>query len=199
MDMDNNLSAENSVSKWVLDPSHSSVTFSVRHLMISKVKGQFTRFTGEAEIREGGRGKLVGIVDVSSITTNDIERDTHLLSEDFFNVEKYPTMVFEVDEWEAPKETEEVVLHGDLTIRDVTKPVTFKGELGGVVVDGYGNTKAAVELTATINRGDWGLNWNSPLETGGVLVGDEVTISIDAQAVLAEGGSSDHTPEPMLV
>jgi polyisoprenoid-binding protein YceI len=95
-------------------------------------------------------------------------------------------MTLEVDNWVVPADSKEFTLTGNLTIKDVTRPVTFKGEFGGIVKDGYGNTKAAAELTAVINRTDWGLNWNSPLQTGGVLVGEEVTIHIDAQGVLAD-------------
>lgn len=172
---------------WIIDPAHSSVTFSVKHLMISKVRGSFGEFTGQAEVGEDLSGKrLVGTVNVTTIDTKDANRDAHLRSADFFDVENYPVMTLEAENWAIPSDNKEFTLEGNLTIKGVTHPVTFKGEFGGVVVDGYGKTKAAAELTATINRTDWGLSWNSALETGGVLVGEDVTIHIDAQAVLAE-------------
>lgn len=172
------------VGKWVIDPAHSAVTFSVRHLMISRVKGSFGSFTGEADIREGHAGSTIaGTVDVTTINTEDEGRDGHLRSADFFDTENYPTMSFVTTNWEG-LEDKDFTLTGELTIKDVTKPVTFKGEFGGVQPDGYGNTKAGLELTTKINRTDFGLTWNSALETGGVLVGEEVTIVIDAQAVL---------------
>jgi polyisoprenoid-binding protein YceI len=175
------------VGKWVIDPSHSAVTFSVRHLMISKVKGSFGAFKGEADLRENlADSTIAGIVDVTTINTKDEARDGHLRSADFFDVENYPTMSFITTKWEGLEDSHDFTLTGELTIKDVTRPVTFKGEFGGVQPDGYGNTKAGLELTTKINRTDFGLTWNSALETGGVLVGEEVTIVIDAQAVLVE-------------
>lgn len=175
------------VGKWVMDPTHSTVTFSVRHLMISKVKGSFGAFKGEADIRENpADSTIAGIVDVTTINTDDPARDGHLRSADFFDVENYPTMSFITTKFESIDENKTFTLTGELTIKDITRPVTFKGEFGGVAADGYGNTKAGVELTAKINRTDWGLTWNSALETGGVLVGEEITIVIDAQGVLQE-------------
>lgn len=175
------------VGKWVMDPTHSTVSFSVRHLMISKVKGSFGVFKGEADISENtSDSTITGIVDVTTINTEDEARDGHLRSADFFDVENHPTMSFITTKFESINENKEFTLTGELTIKDVTRPVTFKGEFGGVAADGYGNTKAGLELTTKINRTDWGLTWNSALETGGVLVGEEVTIVIDAQGVLQE-------------
>ena len=173
--------------KWVIDPSHTNVTFSVRHLMISKVKGSFGAFSGEANIRENiTESAVVGIVDVSTINTSDEARDGHLRSADFFDVENFPTMTFKTNKWDMQEGASDFVLTGELTIKDVTHPVSFVGEFGGIQADGYGNTKAGLELTTKINRTDFGLTWNSTLETGGLLVGEEVTIVIDAQAVLVK-------------
>lgn len=182
----------NLVGKWVIDPSHSTVTFSVRHLMISKVKGSFGVFHGEANIRENRADSTIsGTVDVSTVSTEDEGRDGHLRSADFFDVENHPTMLFTTTTWEQEEDSDDFDITGELTIKDVTRPVTFKGEFGGVQLDGYGNTKAGLELVTKVNRIDWGLDWNSPLTAGGVLVGEEVTITIDAQASLQEPVEED--------
>lgn len=172
--------------KWVIDPSHTTVGFSVRHLMISKVKGSFGAFNGEV-ITTGDPTDttLVGTVDTTSITTNDENRDAHVRSADFFDVEKFPEMSFSSTRTEVGK-NDTLLVHGNLTIKDATHPVIFNVEFGGTMKDGYGNTKAAAEATARINRTDFGLNWNSPLETGGVLLSEDVNIMIDAQLTLQE-------------
>lgn len=175
-----------------MDPAHSTVSFSVRHLMISKVKGSFGDFRGQADIRENpADSTITGIVDVTTINTDDAGRDAHLRSADFFDVENHPTMSFTTTKFESIDENKNFTLTGELTIKGITHPVTFKGEFGGVAADGYGNTKAGLELTAKINRTDWDLNWNSALETGGVLVGEEVTIVIDAQGVLQDTAEAE--------
>jgi polyisoprenoid-binding protein YceI len=170
---------------WIIDGTHSTVGFTVRHLMISKVRGAFGAFTGTAVVADDfADTRIEGSVDVSTVSTNEENRDNHLRSADFFDVEKYPEMKFTTTYIETTKDEDEFLLHGELTIRDVTKPATFKAEFGGVTVDGYGQTKAALEANTTINRTEFGLTWNSTLETGGVLVSEEVKISIEAQAVL---------------
>jgi polyisoprenoid-binding protein YceI len=170
---------------WVIDPSHSTVSFTVRHLMISKVRGTFGAFTGELVTGDSvADSKLAAKIDASSVSTNDDNRDGHLKSEDFFHTEKFPEIDFKSTSVEAQKSDDEFLIHGEMTIRGVAKPVTFKVEVGGVAVDGYGQTKVAAEATTTINRTDFGLNWNSGLETGGVLVSEEVKIAVDAQAIL---------------
>jgi polyisoprenoid-binding protein YceI len=170
---------------WVIDPTHSDVSFVVRHLMISKVRGSFGAFSGElisgTEITDS---KLTAKIDVSTITTNEEGRDGHLRSPEFFDTEKYPEISFVSTSVESGKRSDEFLIHGDLTIRDITKPITFAADFGGVAVDGYGQTKVAGELTTTINRTEFGLTWNSTLETGGVLVSEDVKISVDVQAVL---------------
>jgi len=170
---------------WVIDPSHSDVTFSVRHLMISKVRGSFGKLSGE--IKTDGELETVEItatLDAASITTNDEGRDGHLRSADFFDVETFPEITFKSTGLVATKKSDKFLVNGELTIKGVTKPVTLDLELGGVAVDGYGQTKAAASADTVISRGDFGLTWNSTLETGGVLVGDEITIQLDIQAVL---------------
>lgn len=171
--------------KWVIDPSHSSVDFTVRHLMISKVKGSFGTFTGTATTDgDVTESTLEATIDVTSINTNDSGRDNHLRSAEFFDVENYPTMTFISTSVESTKHDDVFLIHGNLTIKGVTKSATFHAEIGGVTVDPYGQTKAAAEATTKINRSDFGLSWNAALETGGVLVSEEVSISLDIQATL---------------
>jgi polyisoprenoid-binding protein YceI len=169
---------------WKIDSAHSSVGFSVKHLMVSKVRGTFKNFEGEAVTGENLSSiDLTATVDAASLTTGDDGRDGHLRGEDFFDVEKYPEIVFHGTAVEATKHEDVVNLHGELTLHGVTRPVTFRVEIGGVAKDPYGNLKGAAEATAVIKRSEFGLTWNTALEAGGVLVSDDVTISVDAQAV----------------
>lgn len=171
---------------WVIDPTHSSVGFSVRHLMISKVKGTFDQFeatfvTGENPLDT----KVSAIAQVASINTNEENRDGHLRTNDFFEAETHPTISFESTGVKVKDAAEgEYIVTGNLTIKGVTKSVDFDFEFGGFATDPYGNYKAAATAEAEINRNDFGLTWNAPLETGGVLVGEKVKITIDLQAAL---------------
>ncbi len=172
---------------WTIDPAHTSVGFEVRHLMVSKVRGQFKKFSGVANTGAGLSGSgLKAEVETASISTGDKGRDAHLKSADFFDVERFPKMTYEVNRLELTDDPLKVKLLGELTIRDVTKPVTFDVEIGGVMRDPYGKLKGAAEATATIKRSEFGLNWNQALEAGGVLVSDEVKIIVEAQATLDE-------------
>lgn len=169
---------------WVVDPSHSSVNFSVKHLMISKVKGNFSSFTGQLETTENPLdAQITATVDVDSIDTKDAGRDAHLKGEDFFDTAKYPKMIFTSTSIEETSNPQVFKVHGDLTIKGVTKPVVATAEFGGTMVDPYGNTKGAAEVKFVIDRTDFGLTWNAALETGGVLVGNDITVSLDLQAV----------------
>ncbi|MEA9986745.1 MULTISPECIES: YceI family protein [Subtercola] len=168
---------------WTIDPSHSEVSFSVRHLLISKVKGKFEKFdatfvTGESPLDT----KLTATAEVESINTGDANRDGHLRTNDFFNAPEFPTLSF-VSTSVAPKK-DDLEVTGDLTIKGVTKSVVFDVEFGGFGNDLYGNYKLGLTAKTVINRNDFGVNWNAPLEAGGVLVGDDVTITIDLQASL---------------
>ena len=170
---------------WVLDPAHSEVTFSVRHMMISKVRGTFgvksaTLYAPENPLD----ARVEATVDVSSVDTNDSGRDGHLRSADFFDVENHPTMEFHSTG--VRLERGEFLVDGDLTIRGITKPVTFDFDFGGFGTDPYGNYKAGATAKAVINREDFGLTWNAALETGGVLVGKDVTIELDLQGALQQ-------------
>jgi polyisoprenoid-binding protein YceI len=172
---------------WTIDASHSSVGFSVRHLMISKVKGTFDNFSGSFETGENPLDtKVTASAAVSSINTGDENRDGHLRTNEFFDAEKFPTIDFVSTGVKVKDAAEgEYTVDGNLTLRGVTKPVEFDFEFGGFALDPYGNYKAAATATGVINRDDFGLTWNAALETGGVVVGDKVTITIDFQAVLA--------------
>ncbi|WP_417508468.1 YceI family protein [Microbacterium sp.] len=170
---------------WTLDPSHSEVTFSVRHMMISKVRGTFGVKSATMIAPENPLdAKVEASVDVTSIDTNDEGRDGHLRSADFFDTENFPTMEFVSTG--ARVEGGDFFVDGDLTIRGTTKPVSFEFEFGGFGQDPYGNYKAGASASTTINREEFGLTWNAALETGGVLVGKDVTITLDLQGSLAQ-------------
>jgi len=169
--------------RWQFDPAHSSVMFSVRHMMVSKVRGRFASFTVDLVTAEAPqRSTVTATVDTASIDTHDAKRDEHLRTNDFFDIENYPTMTFRSTGIEGGGESYQ--LRGDLTIKDVTKPVTFDVEVGGVGADPWGNTKVGFTASTSINRKDFGLEYNSALETGGVLIGDKVTIDVDIEAAL---------------
>ena len=165
-------------TKWNLDTTHSEITFKVRHMMISNVKGAFNTFTAEVEAEDDTfkNAKVSATIHVDSIDTNNADRDTHLKSADFFNVEQNPTITFESDSL-----ADDVT--GHLTINGVTKPVQLEVEFGGINQDPWGNTKAGFTFEGKIKRSDFGLNWNAALETGGVLVSDEVKIAGELQFV----------------
>lgn len=169
---------------WTLDPTHSAVEFAVRHLMVSTVRGRFTNFdvNFEGDPNDLANAKVKVTIDASTIETHNADRDNHLRSADFFDVEKYPNITFESRSVTATGEgTYDLV--GDLTIRDVTKSVTLKLEFGGVVKDPWGAQRAGFSAEGKVNRKDFGLTWNVGLEAGGVLVGDDVKLSIEVELV----------------
>ena len=171
---------------WNVDPSHSTVGFVARHLMITKVRGRFTDFSGVLEIAPNRLESTVqATVDLASITTGDDGRDAHLRSADFFDTDGggSPTMTFASTG--LKEEDGEYVLFGELTVRDVTRQVEFALEFEGVNTDPWGNTKAAFSAETEINRKDFGIEWNVALETGGVLVSEKVKVQLDIQAVRA--------------
>src|SRR5690606_4419273 len=167
-------------AKWILDPAHSELTFKVKHLMISNVKGEFKIFNASIDNEDVENGKVIARIDASSIFTNNDDRDNQLRRADFFDVEKFPGIIFESTKFEKVSD-EEYKIRGNLTIKDVTKEITLNVEYGGSNKDPWGNTKAGFSLTGKINRKDWGLNWNAALEAGGVLVGDDISISGEVQ------------------
>lgn len=161
---------------WSVDPSHTEVGFVARHLMVSKVRGNFADVAGTVVVADDVTASTVDVtVQMASVDTRSADRDTHLKSADFFDVENYPTMRFVSTSFDGEE------LSGDLTIKDVTKPVTFKVEFNGVQADPWGNTKAGFEAEAEIKRADWGLTWNAAIEGGGVLVSDKIKIVLDVQ------------------
>ena len=167
-------------TKWNLDPTHSEITFKVRHMMISNVKGGFNTFTAEIEVEDDSfkNAKVSASVDTASVGTNNADRDAHLKSADFFNAEQFPTITFE-----STALADDIT--GNLTINGITKPIELEVEFGGINVDPLGNTKAGFTFEGKIKRGDFGLNWNAALETGGVLVSDDVKIAGELQFVKA--------------
>ncbi|HEU5377118.1 MAG TPA: YceI family protein [Ktedonobacteraceae bacterium] len=169
---------------WNIDPTHSQVTFSVKHMMVSTVKGNFKVFGGKLEIDEANpqNSWVEAEADTGSIDTRDANRDKHLRSADFFDSEQYPEITFKSKKIE-PVSNDEYRVLGDLTIHGVTREVLFKAEYAGQLKDGYGKQRAGLSAKAAINRKDFGLTWNKALETGGVAVSDKVVIEIDLAAV----------------
>ena len=169
---------------WTVDPSHSSVTFVARHLMVSKVRGSFGSFAGTITIADDLlASKVEATVEVASVTTGDSGRDEHLRSGDFFELEQFPTWSLVSTGLRA--DGDDYVMTADLTIKGVTRPVEFEVEFEGMATDPWGNVKAGFEAKTEINRTDFGLTWNAALEAGGVLVGEKVKIELDIQAVKA--------------
>lgn len=171
-----------SITKWVLDPNHSEIQFKVKHLMITTVTGYFREFSASAESVDDdfSNATIAFEAKTASVDTNNADRDTHLKSGDFFESEKYPVLKFQSTGMKKSGDGD-FKLTGDMTIKDVTKPVTLDVEFGGIMKDPWGNEKAGFSLSGKINRKDWGLNWNAALETGGVLVSDEVRIFCEVQ------------------
>jgi polyisoprenoid-binding protein YceI len=169
---------------WEIDAAHSQATFAVKHMMISTVKGHFNVLSGSLNIDEQNPANswVEAQVEAASIDTRDANRDGHLRSPDFFDVEKYPVITFKSTKVEHV-EGNEYKVTGDLTIRDVTKPVVFKAEYSGQGKDPWGGTRAGLTATGKIDRTEFGLAWNSALETGGVLVGNDVKVEIDLEAI----------------
>lgn len=167
-------------TKWNLDPAHSEITFKVRHMMISNVKGEFKNFSIDLESAddEFKNVKANAIIDTASISTNNTERDNHLKSAEFFNADAHPQITFETDSLNDD-------ITGNLTINGVTKPVKLDVDFGGINVDPWGQTKAGFSFEGKIKRSDFGLNWNAALEAGGVMVSDEVKIAGELQFVKA--------------
>ena len=172
---------------WHIDPAHSQLEFKVRHMMLSNVRGRFENFTGTVEFDETNPLDLsVDVeIDATSIYTREAQRDGHLKSPDFLMTEQYPTLKFKSTGVEKINDRT-FRLTGDLTIRDVTRPVVLEAEYNGIATAPWGATSAGFEARGTINRKDWGLVWNHALEAGGVLVGEEVKITINVELLKQE-------------
>ncbi len=170
------------MARWNIDPMHSEATFTVKHLMFSKVRGSFAGPQGYVDFDPDNpaASSVEATIDVSTISTGAADRDAHLRSEDFFMVEEHPTMTFKSTNIEVTGDNTGKIT-GDLTMRGVTKPVTFDVEFMGSGGSPFGDLRAGFTGSVTINRKDWGLSWNQALETGGVLVSEEVTIDVELQ------------------
>ena len=170
---------------WSIDPVHSAAQFKVKHMMISNVKGEFTAVKGSLEFDEHNieNSRVEAEIDASTINTREPQRDAHLKSADFFDVEKFPTLSFRSTKV-SQKAEGELAVEGVLTIHGVARPVTFAVEgPSAPTKDPWGNTRIGLSATTKINRKDFGLTWNAALETGGILVGEEVTLTLDVQFV----------------
>jgi polyisoprenoid-binding protein YceI len=166
--------------RWQVDPSHSTIEFAVRHMLIATVKGQFREFEGEIET--GDSPMFRGVIQVATLDTHDAIRDDHLRSADFFDARRYPEISFRSTAVDLDGRDSLNVL-GDLELRGVTRPVALAGEFAGVGLHPDGNERIALNLRGELDRKDFGLTWNQMLETGGVLVGDRVAITLDISAV----------------
>ena len=174
-------------TKWLLDPAHSELTFKIKHLMISNVSGAFKNFSAKVET-EGADFSKANInltADMNSISTNNGQRDAHLLGSDFFEVEKFPQLKFTSTGIEQT-DNESFNLHGNLTIKGVTKPVKLTMEFNGIVKDPQGQEKAGFLVSGKINRSDWGINLNVALEAGGLMLGEDVRIQSEVQFIRQE-------------
>ena len=172
------------VGEWTIDPTHTSVTMSVKHLMAATVRGSVSGVSGSIQQGETAETTSVSVsLDATTINTGVADRDAHLRSADFLDVEHYPTITF--DSTDITERDGEFAVNGNLTIKDVTKPITIDMAYGGLMTDPWGNEKAIFSGETVINREEFGLTWNQALETGGVLVGRNVKIELEVQAALA--------------
>ncbi len=170
-----------------IDQSHSEITFKVKHMMITTVTGMFTAFDAEmtSDKEDFSDANIHFEADISSITTNNQQRDEHLKSEDFFAAEQFPKMTFKSTALKKVDD-EEFMLDGELTIRGITKAVTLKGEYGGSMLDPYGNTRIGFALAGKISRKEFNLSWNAMTEAGGIIVSDEVKLIVNVQMLKAQ-------------
>jgi polyisoprenoid-binding protein YceI len=173
--------------RWEIDSSHSGIHFSVRHLVIAKVRGQFSRWTGAVVVPDGDftKASVEAVVDASSIDTGVADRDAHLKSADFFDAAQFPEVIFKASRVTPKGDDLRVV--GELTIKGITRDVTLEVEQLGQVQDPWGNQRVAFSAKTAIDRKDFGLTWNQVLETGGVAVGDRINLEIEVEAVRQAG------------
>ncbi len=178
------LAAPAAAEVYEIDPTHSGVNFRVRHLMVSRVNGNFGKFSGTVTyVKDKPKEwKVEALIDAASINTGVEKRDQHLRSADFLDVDKFPTIAFKSNRV-LKADGNKAKLVGDLTLHGVTKPVTLDLEIGGTVKDPWGNQRLGATATTKLNRKDFGLTWNKPLETGGVMVGDEVDVTLEIEGI----------------
>jgi polyisoprenoid-binding protein YceI len=175
---------------WQLDPVHTHIGFSVKHMMVATVRGQFRSYRGNLRLdpTDFTRSSVDGEIDVASIDTGNVDRDNHLRTGDFFDVANHPTIQFRSVGIQA-KDAGDYIVHGDLTIRGVTKRIALDVEYLGTSKNPYGKTVAGFSVRGTINRNDFGVSFNAALETGGVIVGDKVKLELDVEASLVEASA----------
>lgn len=168
---------------WQIDTAHTSVSFSVKHMMVANARGRFDIKEATVEIDEANpeNSKVTALIDAASVDTREAQRDQHLRSADFFDVEHYPYLKFESTR--VAVDGGDIAITGDLTIKDVTREIVLKGEFEGPITDAWGNRRAGFDVEATIEREDFGLTWNVVAETGGLLVGKKVKIRIETEVV----------------
>lgn len=173
-------------NNWNIDTTHSGINFSVRHMVFAKVRGRFDRFTGtiEGDLDDLTQAKVAVDIDAASIDTGVADRDTHLRSADFFDAEQFPSLRFVSQRIERTSD-DHYQVHGELTVRDVSREVTLEVDYGGRGTDPWGNERVGFSASTSINRREFGLKWNQVLETGGMLVGDRIDIELEVQAVAA--------------
>jgi polyisoprenoid-binding protein YceI len=172
-------------TKWAVDPTHSEIAFKAKHLMITNVSGSFQEYDIDVETEgdDFSTAKISFHAQVASITTANEQRDAHLKSADFFDVQNHPLLSFQSTAFEKGKNEEEFLLHGHISIRGIVKPITLIVEYGGIITDPYGNEKAGFTLNGKINRKDFGLSWNAVTEAGSIVVSDEIKINCEVQLV----------------
>lgn len=171
-------------TKWTIDNLHSEIGFKVKHMMITNVSGNFAQFNGsiQTEDHDFSKGQFEFSADIDSINTGVADRDGHLKSDDFFNAEAYPQLTFKSTGVKSLS-NDELVIEGEMTIRDVTKPVALSAELSEIVVDPYGQTKVGMAINGKIKRSDYGLKWNAVTEAGSIVVSDEIKLNCEVQFV----------------
>ena len=170
---------------WTVDPVHSDVSFTIRHMMVSKVRGRFANFSGEIVTAPNPfESSVTAAIDLASIDTGNEQRDGHLRTSDFFAVDEHPTLTYRSTGVRA--EGDHFVVDGEMTLRGVTRQVPLRLEVNGFGADAYGGTRAGFTATTEINRKDFGVNWNAPIEAGGFVLADKVSITLEIQAVLQQ-------------
>jgi polyisoprenoid-binding protein YceI len=173
-------------ARWNVDPEHSTVEFRVAHMLVSKTTGHFTDYQGFIDMdAESGTVKTIeGTIKAASVNTNHVKRDAHLRNPDFFDVEKYPTITYKMKSYKKSAEGYQVV--GELTLHGVTKDITVTGNFNGVATDPWGNIRSGFTAEGKLNRKDFGMVWNKTLDSGGLVVGDEVSIKLDIECIKAK-------------
>lgn len=185
---------------WSIDPLHSHVTFSVRHMMVATVRGQFKQYSGVVDLdpEDFTRSSFEGEIDVASIDTGNTQRDEHLRASDFFDAPNHPKITFKSTRIERKGEGEYVV-HGDITIRGVTKPIALDVEFHGLSRNPWGLTVAGISAKGTIHRKEFGVSYNAVLEAGGVAIGEKVKIEIDAELIAPQAAATETAPQESAV